>query len=121
MLGLGSRLMPTRAADLPYAKGITETCWWAYNSSITGIGPEEMTFYGANDNDRYDTFDAPDGTVRRGKARGHPVTGVRRLNAEYRNRPETIESVYYMWRITGDEKWQVRRDGASNRIDKSTC
>lgn len=42
--------------------------------------------------------------------RGTYTTGVKRMNTEYKGRPETIESVFYMWRITGDRKWQVSRD-----------
>lgn len=26
---------------------------------------------------------------------------------DYRGRPETIESVFYMWRLTGEQEWQV--------------
>lgn len=37
--------------------------------------------------------------------RGSPV-GVRSQNRRQIGRPETIESVFYMWRITGDRKWQ---------------
>jgi mannosyl-oligosaccharide alpha-1,2-mannosidase len=32
---------------------------------------------------------------------------VRVRNSEYRLRPEAIESVFYMWRITGDEVWRA--------------
>ena len=39
--------------------------------------------------------------------RGSYVSGVKRMNTQYRGRPETIESVFYMWRITGDRKWQA--------------
>ena len=28
------------------------------------------------------------------------------MDGNYKGRPETIESVFYMWRITGDKKWQ---------------
>lgn len=36
---------------------------------------------------------------------GVPV-GSKRHNGRYINRPETIESVFYMYRLTGDKKWQ---------------
>lgn len=40
--------------------------------------------------------------------RGDPV-GVRPgTNTGYGGRPETIESVFYLYRITGDPIWQVR-------------
>ncbi|SNX85278.1 related to Mannosyl-oligosaccharide 1,2-alpha-mannosidase IC [Melanopsichium pennsylvanicum] len=108
MMGLGSKMMAERADDIELAKGITGTCWWAYNSSTTGIGPENLIFYTNDDVDRFDTISLPDGTSRRGKPRGSPIVGVRSVHTSYLNRPETIESVFYMWRITGDSEWQER-------------
>ncbi len=108
MLGLGSRIMSERADDIDLAKGITGTCWWAYNSSTTGIGPENLIFYTNDDDDRFETINLKDGTARRGKPRGSPIVGVRSVHSSYLNRPETIESVFYMWRITGDPAWQER-------------
>ncbi|SPO28194.1 related to Mannosyl-oligosaccharide 1,2-alpha-mannosidase IC [Ustilago trichophora] len=108
MMGLGSRMMAERADDIELAKGITGTCWWAYNSSTTGIGPENLIFYTSDDDDRFDMISLPDGTSRRGKPRGSPIVGVRSVHTSYLNRPETIESVFYMWRITGDPAWQER-------------
>lgn len=107
-IGLGARLLPNRQRDLSHAQRVTEACWWAYNATATGIGPEEITFYRDRDTDRFDTVYGPGGTSRRGKARGAPIVGVRSFSPDYRNRPETIESVFYMWRITGDQKWQER-------------
>lgn len=34
--------------------------------------------------------------------------GVRTANRKQIGRPETIESVFYMWRLTGDRYWQDR-------------
>ncbi|KAJ9473897.1 putative Endoplasmic reticulum mannosyl-oligosaccharide 1,2-alpha-mannosidase (putative) [Pseudozyma hubeiensis] len=108
MLGLGSRLMAERRDDIELANGITGTCWWAYNSSTTGIGPENLIFYKNDDDDRFELTSLSDGTSRRGKPRGNPIVGVRSVQTSYLNRPETIESVMYMWRITGDPEWQER-------------
>ncbi|WRT67490.1 uncharacterized protein IL334_004462 [Kwoniella shivajii] len=41
------------------------------------------------------------------KLRGKP-TGSRRVNGRGINRPETIESIFYMYRLTGDRKWQEK-------------
>lgn len=109
MLGLGAKLMPKqRGQDYDLAQRMTETCWWSYNSSATGVGPEETYFYKADDPSRFDSYTEPDGTIRRGKPRGQPIIGVSRQMTDYRGRPETIESVFYMWRITGDPVWQDR-------------
>lgn len=37
-----------------------------------------------------------------------PLPGAIIQDGRYLGRPETIESVYYMWRITGDRQWQDR-------------
>ncbi|UZJ52093.1 hypothetical protein CBS101457_001413 [Exobasidium rhododendri] len=107
-MGLSGKLLPGRSIDVEHAKKFTETCWWAYNSTLTGIGPEEMTFYKEKDLDRYLSNVLKNGTTRRGAARGAPIVGVRSVTPDYRNRPETIESIFYMWRITGDRIWQER-------------
>lgn len=108
MLGLGSKLIPSQADDYDLAQRMTETCWWTYNSSATGIGPEDTVFYRVTDTDRWNVVTQTDGTKRRDGPNGYPVVGVRRQTKDYRGRPETIESVLYMWRITGDPVWQER-------------
>ncbi len=118
MLGLGAKLLPERQSDILEARHIAESCYWSYNSSMTGIGPEDQIFYKVDDNDRFEYLSGPGpdeqdfgqgvGTVHRGAPRGSPQIGVARANANYHNRPETIESIYYMWRITGDAAWQER-------------
>ncbi|CAO1635355.1 unnamed protein product [Parajaminaea phylloscopi] len=109
MLGLGARLMPgRRKQDFDMAQRMTETCWWSYNSSATGIGPEETYFFKSDDPNRFEIAVDADGTQHRGQGRGWPIVGVSRQMLDYRGRPETIESVFYMWRLTGDSVWQER-------------
>ncbi|WFD04474.1 mannosyl-oligosaccharide 1,2-alpha-mannosidase [Malassezia obtusa] len=108
MLGLGARLLPQRTRDLNVARRITETCWWAYNATRTGLGPEEIVFYRPHDTDRFEILEGANGTRLRGEPAGNPMTGVRYGAASYYNRPETIESVFYLYRLTGDPVWQER-------------
>ncbi|WFD49355.1 mannosyl-oligosaccharide 1,2-alpha-mannosidase [Malassezia furfur] len=108
MLGLGARLLPGRARDLNVARRITETCWWAYNATRTGLGAEDTVFYRPHDTDRFALVDGPNGTRVHGDPAGHPQVGVRGSTSAYYNRPETIESVWYMYRLTGDPVWQER-------------
>jgi len=108
MMALGARLRPARPYDMNMARRLTETCYWAYNSSATGIGPEMILFFRPTDTDRFQIVTEADGTRRRGGASGFPLVGMRQVYSEYRNRPETIESVLYMWRTTGDPVWQER-------------
>lgn len=44
MLGLGSKLFIGREEDFEVGVGITNTCHWAYDSTMTGLGPESLTF-----------------------------------------------------------------------------
>lgn len=88
------------------------------------MGPETLVFYEPDEAARYIAVEtkgklyrilrlrverslssSPDGLAR--KPRGAPVLGVKNSNAKFIGRPETIESVFYQWRLTGDRKWQV--------------
>lgn len=40
-------------AELSQCPQFTQTCFWAYNSTWTGIGPETLTFYRSDDVRRY--------------------------------------------------------------------
>ena len=104
MLALGSRLLG-RTNDLEVGLRFAETCSWAYESSASGVGPESLTFYGNDDEYRYQEMtDETDGS-KFVVPRGSPP-GVRLQRAGYRGRPETTESLFYAYRITGDVKWQ---------------
>ncbi|GAA6004328.1 hypothetical protein JCM10207_000671 [Rhodosporidiobolus poonsookiae] len=104
MLGLGAKLLD-RPYDLETGINVTETCAWIYESSETGVGNELTTFYGPNDPSRYVAVDEPNGPGKVRAPRGAPY-GVRSANRRQIGRPETIESVFYMYRITGDRYWQ---------------
>ena len=108
MFALSSKLVPTRTHDLEIARRYTETCWWMYNSTLTGLGPEDMLFYRPEDQDLYNIVEGAEGKLFRGSMNGDPIKGVRSMNGIHQNRPEAIESVLYMWRVTGDEVWQER-------------
>ncbi|KAK4055286.1 hypothetical protein OIV83_000569 [Microbotryomycetes sp. JL201] len=103
MLGLGARVLG-RHGDLEVARNFTETCAWAYESTATGLGPETLVFYDPDEEARFETIDSGDGSQK--VPRGNPVIGVKHSNPRFIGRPETIESIFYMWRLTGDRKWQ---------------
>ncbi|GAA6046607.1 hypothetical protein JCM3770_006236 [Rhodotorula araucariae] len=104
MLGLGARLL-NRPHDLETAINVTNACAWVYESSRTGVGGENTVFYKAEDPSRFMTLHKPDGSGQYRTPRGSPV-GVRVSDKRQIGRPETIESVFYMWRLTGERKWQ---------------
>lgn len=71
----------SRAATyLKIATDLTETCYQMYDQQATGIAPEIVEFSGGQD------FHAGE--------------------AYYLLRPETVESIFYMWRATKDEKYR---------------
>lgn len=109
MVGLGAKLMPKeRGKDYDIAQRISETCWWTYNSTNTGIGPEYTIFYEESNAHRGQNGHNAGKNGKTPKPPGWPIEGVRGQLPDYRGRPETIESVFYMWRITGDPVWQER-------------
>ncbi|KAH8917332.1 glycoside hydrolase family 47 protein [Atractiella rhizophila] len=101
MMGLGAKLLGRRE-DMEAGKAFTNTCYWAYRMTKTGVGPDSLTFW-TNDDRRFSTYKDPVGEDFR-ITKGHPP-GVLRFDRRYLGRPETIESVFYMWRLTGDRKW----------------
>ena len=70
---------------------VTETCVKMYQQSITGLGGETARVY----NGRIELSDA-----------------------KYTQRPEVIESVFYMWRFTHDEKYRKYGREILNAMDK---
>lgn len=68
--------------NLELGLAITETCHLLYAGQATGIGPEVFNF-------------------REGMDWVVPVNGK-----HYLLRPETVESYFYAWRFTHDEKWR---------------
>ncbi|KAM0793373.1 hypothetical protein ACM66B_000828 [Microbotryomycetes sp. NB124-2] len=103
MLGLGAKTLG-RPEDLEIAKNYTETCAWAYESTATGLAPETLVFYDPDEDARFRVVESADGSHK--VPRGNPVIGVKHSNPRFIGRPETIESVFYMWRLTGEKKWQ---------------
>ncbi|PSC71105.1 mannosyl-oligosaccharide 1,2-alpha-mannosidase MNS1-like [Micractinium conductrix] len=69
------------ARYLEFAGNMTQACFQLYNATGSGLGAERITF----DLDSGEIF----------------VTDSR-----YWQRPEVIESIFYMWRATHDQKWR---------------
>ncbi|MBW0491245.1 hypothetical protein O181_030960 [Austropuccinia psidii MF-1] len=87
-LGLASKLL-NKTEQLNFSLKHTDTCLWVHEASPSGLGPDELILknYGSS----FQTI---------------PINEM--SDARHRNRPETIESVFYMWRMTGDREWQDR-------------
>nr|VZH95289.1 unnamed protein product [Spirometra erinaceieuropaei] len=79
MFALGSQ---NNRSSVWFERGarVTETCYEAYTSTDTHLGPEKMTF-------------SPNEFLSSG-------------DKKYYLRPETVESYFYMWRLTKDDKYR---------------
>ena len=109
LIGLGSRVRTgtVRERDLRTGELVTQTCFWSYNSTWTGLGPETQTFHHPQDLRRFSVArDEETGEAYR-KVAGSP-NGQLKADRKFSSRPETIESIYYMWRLTGDASWQEK-------------
>ncbi|KAG0236952.1 Endoplasmic reticulum mannosyl-oligosaccharide 1,2-alpha-mannosidase [Actinomortierella wolfii] len=92
MLALGARKLG-RAKDMAVARGLMETCYQNYASSSTGLGAEEIAFL-ATPFQHGKEFERP-------KPQDFYV-----LSAGYELRAETVESLFVLYRTTGNPKYQ---------------
>lgn len=95
-------------ADMKLARELMQTCWGMYKTMATGLAAE-ITYFNtehpplpgsAGHKTPADFIDeSPDAEWRN----DFDVKPNDRHNLQ---RPETVESLFYMWRITGDEKYR---------------
>ncbi|KAH7148786.1 glycoside hydrolase [Dactylonectria macrodidyma] len=98
--GLAGKLL-SRDDLVELGSRLTAGCVWAYDSFPTNIMPEiaELKACPSIDGEcRYEEL--------KPKSSQLPPGFTRVRDARYLLRPEAIESVFYMWRITGDEIWR---------------
>ncbi|KAG5982756.1 hypothetical protein E4U55_001408 [Claviceps digitariae] len=104
MYALAGKLL-NRKDYVHLAARLTAGCVWAYDSFETNIMPESSTLYKCEDMDAPCPYNKALFTA----ATGHtllPGGFVRADDTRYMLRPEAIESVFYMWRVTGDAIWR---------------
>lgn len=101
--------------DLTLAEELMKTCWGMYTTTPTGLAGE-ITYFNIHSTPlMYEEFTADNRP--RGPATFEPSSGETRpvgaddyvvhgSDAHNLQRPETVESLFYMWRITGDVKYR---------------
>ncbi|KAM3465746.1 hypothetical protein MY5147_006165 [Beauveria neobassiana] len=107
-----ARKLPTWTAqhdeDMKFARELMQTCWGMYKYMATGLSAE-ITFFNVADPPA-----APDAPPHRPPAdfdedphaAWRKDYSVKSNDAHNLQRPETVESLFYMWRITGDVKYR---------------
>jgi mannosyl-oligosaccharide alpha-1,2-mannosidase len=125
MVGLGAKIFDT-PEDLNTARQLTDGCVWAYDSTPSGMMPEIFETIPCSDGECEWTTERwhrglvmafhkiIDTTDRSLEEQAQQIIQNRRLplgfanviDSRYYLRPEAIESVFIMYRITGDKTWQ---------------
>jgi mannosyl-oligosaccharide alpha-1,2-mannosidase len=96
MLALGGRLVQNET-HVEYGRKVTDACIWSYKHAPNGIMPETSTMTPCPSHDSC-SYNA---TI------VHQYPGFASVpDPRYSLRPEAIESVFYMYRITGDSSYQ---------------
>ncbi|KAF2225362.1 mannosyl-oligosaccharide alpha-1,2-mannosidase [Elsinoe ampelina] len=126
MVALGAKLF-SRPGDMKTARQLTDGCIWAYESMPTGIMPETFTVQRCEEKENpgctwtekgwYEAIrggetrgqrtlgEDPDEQTRQAIQRRRLPPGFTRLNDKrYMLRPEALESVFILYRLTGDRK-----------------
>ncbi|KAF9170960.1 hypothetical protein BGX20_008281 [Mortierella sp. AD010] len=92
-LAMGAKYFD-RPDDFELAKKVTQGCYLGYTHSLTGIAPETMKFEKGRDSNTF---------ISNSKSYYIRQSGK---NAKYILRPETIESLWILYRLTGEKKYQ---------------
>lgn len=141
MVGIGSKIF-NRPDELEIAKKLTNGCVWAYSSQVTRIAPEIFTLINCNPDEPGDcdwsdekwhkavrdvnVYDSSPGQTMEEKIRlmikDHRLApGFSNIvDRRYILRPEAIESVFMMYRMTGDVEWQDKAWSMFESIEKAT-
>ena len=106
---------PQQDEDMNLAAELMNTCWGMYKATPLGLAGEITHFNLRPKELMYEDFtpeDRPHSPLNFDKILpGHDFAGrddfiVRGGDAHNLQRPETVESLFYMWRITGEERYR---------------
>lgn len=101
----GTILLASKFYDQPYlrtfALALLEGCRHVYTSTPTKIGPEAWSWTPKFSYDK--PLFAPDSER---KKKEWEQSGFWSTEPQYRGRPEYVESLFYAWRITGEQRYR---------------
>jgi mannosyl-oligosaccharide alpha-1,2-mannosidase len=95
--------------DVEIGAKLARGCAYAYQAFPTGIMPERFNMIICEDknNCKWDEEKWVEGRSKRPEWKEHLPKGFTTAkDPRYILRPEAIESVFYLWRITGEKEWQ---------------
>jgi hypothetical protein len=92
-----------KAQQMSLARELTKTCWGMYKVTATGLAPEIVWFNADEASLRPRGNKAPwTGGSSDSEAKWKKDYNIKPLDAHNLQRPETVESLFIMWRITKD-------------------
>lgn len=107
-----------RKLHLDIAKGLATTCYLAYADSFTGLAPDVITFGARGGRLWSELYRQWEDRGKRGSAPGLKVgvpvqkdltkRGYDVRVDRWLSRPETIESLFILYRVTGEQIWRNR-------------
>ncbi|ORY56687.1 family 47 glycosyl hydrolase [Pseudomassariella vexata] len=106
-----ARKLPTwtkkNSDDMQLARELMQTCWGMYKYMATGLAAE-ITYFkvGKPPLQESASHNPPDEFDPSPDARWRKDFSVKSNDVHNLQRPETVESLFYMWRITGDSKYR---------------
>ncbi|KAI4596254.1 mannosyl-oligosaccharide alpha-1,2-mannosidase [Pestalotiopsis sp. 9143b] len=95
-------------ADMKLARELMQTCWGMYKWMATGLAAE-ITYFNIADPPAPETashVSPPDEFSSDPHATWRKDFDVHSMDRHNLQRPETVESLFYMWRITGERKYR---------------
>ncbi|KAJ3577438.1 hypothetical protein NPX13_g3129 [Xylaria arbuscula] len=138
MVGMAAKIF-NRPKDLEVAAELTDGCVWSYSGTPSGIGPEIFFYMPCEEDDcqwsdsrwkdaikKHWSSGTKDETLTKKQiadlvdARRLPLGMVDVYDRRYQLRPEAIESVFYMYRLTGDRTWMDKAWTMFTAIEKHT-
>ncbi|KAJ2073781.1 hypothetical protein IW146_003447 [Coemansia sp. RSA 922] len=99
LLALGAKVLD-RPQDLVLAEELARTCYTSYTMTPTGLGPERFGFKTKEQVNEYNKYVYP------GSTRVFNDDGMGGVDSRYILRPETLETLFILYRVTGDPKYQ---------------
>ena len=100
---------PKQENEMALARELTKTCWGMYKVTATGLAPE-ITWFNIADPPRMESdgvlASSADFSNTRSHAPWRDDFTIKPQDMHNLQRPETVESLFYMWRITRDEMYR---------------
>ncbi|OCK77242.1 glycoside hydrolase family 47 protein [Lepidopterella palustris CBS 459.81] len=94
--------------EMELATQLMKTCWGMYKATATGLAPEIAHFniYDPPQMMRHGVLSSPEALDIADDAEWRQDFVIKPADVHNLQRPETVESLFYMWRITGDSKYR---------------